>query len=277
MDEYENKHNFITTEIIASLPNYTEGPAMDSEGNIYFTTLTGGTILKIDSQNKINVWAKCGCPNGQIIINGGDHLVCDVKNSAISRFDRTGKFIRNEIAKNCAGFPFTCPNDLVTDHEGSLYFTDSVRHSGKVCCISRSGDERILLENLDYPNGIIFSHDEEVLYVAESYKNRILKISLKRNGEVDKVNVFANLPVHKTGEEENNLHDGLAVDYNGNIWVAHYGMKSILQLSPSGKLLRSEEVDFPLTSNLFFADKNMLIVTGGFGEPGPGGVLKISL
>ncbi|MGN6602852.1 MAG: SMP-30/gluconolactonase/LRE family protein, partial [Ginsengibacter sp.] len=59
--------------------------------------------------------------------------------------------------------------------------------------------------------------------------------------------------------------------------VAHYGMKSILQLSPSGKLLRTQEVDFPLTSNLFFADKNTLIVTGGFGEPGPGGVIKILL
>lgn len=276
MDQQEDKYGY-NTEIIASLANYTEGPAVDTEGNIYCTTLTGGTILKIDSQNKVTVWGKCGCPNGQIIINGGDHLVCDVKHSAIARFDHTGRFIRNEIAKNCDGFPFTCPNDLVTDHEGNLYFTDSVRHSGKICYVSKSGHQRILLENLDYPNGIIFSQNEEVLYVAESYNNRILKISLKGSGEVDKMNVLADLPVHKSGQKENNLPDGLALDSNGNIWVAHYGMKSILQISPSGKLLRSEEVDFPLTSNLIFADKNILIVTGGFGEPGPGGVIKITL
>ena len=45
-------------EEIVSLPFYTEGPALDSWGNIYCSTLSGGTILKIDAENKIEQYAR---------------------------------------------------------------------------------------------------------------------------------------------------------------------------------------------------------------------------
>ena len=263
--------------IIASLPFYTEGPATDSGGNIYCTTLSGGSILKIDRENKITIWAHSDCPNGQIILPGGDHLFCDVKLSAVRRFDSNGTFMRNEIQKYCDGVGFDCPNDLVTDKEENLYFTDSVRNEGKICYVGKNGQQHILLGDLDYPNGIILSEDQKILYVAESYKNRILKIELDSPGKADKVSVFAELPVHSSGKKENNLPDGLALDQEGNVWVAHYGMQSIHKLSPGGTLLQSIDVMMPFTSNLFFVDRETIVVTGGFGEPGPGGVFRISL
>ncbi|HUZ58843.1 MAG TPA: SMP-30/gluconolactonase/LRE family protein [Hanamia sp.] len=264
-------------EKIASLPFYTEGPATDIEGNIYCTTLSGGTILKIDSENNITEWAHSGCPNGQIILQGGDHLVCDVKLAAVTRFGNDGRFLKNEIQKYCSDKEFSCPNDLVTDNIGNLYFTDSVRRKGKICYVGIDGLQSILLEELDYPNGIILSHNQKILYVAESYQNRILKIELERPGKTSKVHVFAELPVHSSGKKENNLPDGLALDHNGNIWVAHYGMQSVHQLSQGGQLLVSIDVRMPLISNLCFVDHQTIVVTGGYGEPGPGGLFKIFL
>lgn len=274
MNQQFREDNYVV-EKIASLPFYTEGPVADRDGNIYFTTLSGGNILKISSQMDITEWTSSDFPNGQIILPNTDHLVCDVKQKAVRRFNNEGKFIKNEIEKYCSGKEFTSPNDLITDTEGNLYFTDSVRHKGKICYLGNGGQQSIFLEELDYPNGIILSHDESVLYVAESYKNRILKIELEKQGKAGNVSLFAELPSHSSGKKENNLPDGLAMDEDGNVWVAHYGLQAIHQLSPDGELLTSIDVKMPLTSNLCFVDRQTIVVTGGYGEPGPGAVFRI--
>lgn len=265
-------------EKISDLPFYTEGPAMDSKGNIYCTTLSGGTILKIDAGNNISEWAYSGCPNGQIVLPDDDHLICDVKLAAIRRFDSNGRFVKNEIEKYCAGAEVYCPNDLLTDSNGNIYFTDSVRNKGKICFSGINGVQSILANDLDYPNGLVMSFDQETLYVAESYKNRIIKVSLEGAGKMKgRIDVFAALPTHSSGKETGNLPDGLALDRDGNLWVAHYGMQCLHKLSPEGKLLDSINTNMPLTSNLFFYNPETIIVTGGYGEPGPGGLFRVFL
>ena len=268
----------IRLEKIVSLPFYTEGPAMDSKGNIYCTTLAGGTILKIDNENKISEWAYSNCPNGQTILPNDDHLVCDGKLAAVRRFDSNGRFLENEIEKYCNNTEVYCPNDLIADNDGNIYFTDSVRSEGKVCFVGADDQQAILVRNLDYPNGLVISSDQKTLYVAESYKNRILKIDLESPGNAkDNIDIFAELPEHISGKKEDNLPDGLALDHDGNIWVAHYGMQSIHKLSPEGELLYSIDTGMPFTSNLFFLNPEIIIVTGGYGEPGPGGLFKALL
>jgi gluconolactonase len=265
-------------EKIGDLPFYTEGPAMDSKKNMYCTTLSGGAILKINTENKITEWAYSECPNGQIVLRDDDHLVCDVKLAAIRRFDSNGKFIKNEIEKYCADIEVYCPNDLITDSSGNIYFTDSIRDKGKVCFLGVNGEQSILANNLDYPNGLVLSFDQKTLFVAESYKNRVIKIALERPDKTKVlIDVFADLPTHSSGKGIDNLPDGLTLDQDGNLWVAHYGMQAIHKLSPEGKLLTSIDTNMPFTSNLFFCNLKTILVTGGYGEPGPGGLFKVFL
>ncbi|CAL1517241.1 SMP-30/gluconolactonase/LRE family protein [Chitinophaga sp. MM2321] len=265
-------------EKIADFPFYTEGPAIDSQGNIYCTTLTGGSILKVDRAQRITHWASSDCPNGQIILPNDEHLICDIGQAAIRRFDAEGQFIRNDIEKFCDDIPIHTPNDLVVDASGNIYFTDSIREEGKICFVGIDGTQRILASGLDYPNGLVVSPDQQWLYIAESYKNRIIRIDLKQPGvAMSDIKVFAALPVHPAGKPENNLPDGLTLDAGGNLWVAHYGMQAVHQLSPDGQLLLSINTAIPLTSNLVFVDEYTLIVTGGHGEPGPGSLHKIHL
>ena len=274
----KNEHRNVRLEKIASLSFYTEGPAMDSKGNVYCTTLAGGTILKINTGNKISEWAHSDCPNGQTILPNDDHLVCDVKLAAVRRFDSNGRFVKNEIEKYCDGTEVYCPNDLITDNDGNIYFTDSVRNEGKVFFAGANGGQSILAKDLDYPNGLVISSDQKILYVTESYKNRILKIDLESPGKAkDNVGVFAELPKNISGKKEDNLPDGLSLDHNGNLWVAHYGMQLLHKLSSQGELLCSIDTGMPLTSNLFFLNPETIVVTGGYGEPGPGGLFRILL
>lgn len=256
-------------------PFYTEGPVADNTGNCYFTSLTGGIIYQKQNDGKLLEWAKAACPNGQIILPNGDHLVCDVKLVALSRFSSEGHFLGNDMQDNCAGVTVYSPNDLIVDSSGGIYFTDSVRHEGKVAYIGIDGYEHIVAEQLDYPNGLALSRDERFLFIAESYKNRILIFSLKTGGVVEgRREVFAELPENAIKDISKNLPDGIKVDVYGNIWVAHYGMGAIQVLNPQGILVQTIQTDIPLTSNLCLTD-TAVIITGGFGEPGPGAVSKI--
>lgn len=265
------------SEKIADLPYYTEGPAVDAYGNLFCTTLSGGSILKINNRNEISEWAKSVCPNGQIILPGGDHLVCDSMLASIKRFSREGKFLKNEIEGSCADSILHQPNDLIVDIMGNLYFTDSIRHFGKVYFLGVNGEQKIVASDLDYPNGLVFSADEDCLYLAESYENRVLKLALKAPGLAHgRPEVFVDLPVNPSGHVTDNLPDGLALNNKGELLVAHYGMQAVQLISVEGALLQSLDTGLPLTSNLCLLDDCTIIVTGGFAEPGPGGLIRIN-
>jgi len=251
---------------------------MDHQGNIYFTTLAGGSIMKLDSQLGLVKWATTDLPNGQIILPDGDHLICDSVLGKILRFSPDGQYIRDEMNGICAGKKVHVPNDLITDNSGNLYFTDSIRNVGTVFFIGENGDESILCTGLDYPNGIVISNSGKTLYVAESYRNRIISITLEDKRELPKgYEVFIELPYHKSGDPVRNLPDGIAINAAGKMAVAHYGMQCVRLVSPKGELIGTIDTGMPCTSNVFFIDDETLLVTGGYDEPGPGAVLRINL
>ncbi|WP_421826361.1 SMP-30/gluconolactonase/LRE family protein [Larkinella sp.] len=271
-----------TVEKLLNLPFYTEGPAVDRAGNRYVTTLTGGEIIRLDRTRDYTVWAKTACPNGQVVLPNGEHWVCDPKQAAISRFGSDGAFQGSLIQGICASLDVQSPNDLVIDTRHNLYFTDSIRRDGKVFFVGADGTERLVADGIDYANGLVLSADETKLYVAESYQNRVLVIELAEPGiPKSPATVFANLPAHPSGNPIGNLPDGLALDQQGRVWVAHYGMQAIQVVSARGEWLFSLDTTLPLTSNLCFLEDQLerqtLLVTGGYGEPGPGGVVLITV
>jgi len=276
----QNEENKISAKITNRLPTrfYTEGPGLDAVGNLYFTTITGGKIMKLTPEEELEEWASCGYPNGQRILPNGDHLVCDCKRSEVIRFSAEGKQIKVEAGGSIEELPVNLPNDLAVDGENGFYFTDSTRHNGKVFYVSFDGTKNVVAHSLDYPNGIVLTPDKKALLVAESHKNRIISIPLQEAGVTRRrIEVFVNLPQNPKPLDLNNLvatgnlPDGLALDADGNLWIAHYGMQALQVVSPSGELITSIDTGIPATSNLCFSlDYKKVFVTGGKNEPGPG-------
>lgn len=272
-------------EKVLDLEYYTEGPGLDAEGNLYFTTLTGGMIMKIDRTGEVFEWARIHCPNGQRILNNGYHLVCDTLSRGIVELDSNGNIVKSVVQGTCAHHSFDAPNDLIPDAIGGFYFTDSVRHTGQVFYVGSDGEEKRLLTDLDYPNGIALSDDEQMLYIAESYTNRILVAELADPGVLrTEMEVFVDLPANphpldpKRMPFTANLPDGIAFDNQGRLWVAHYGMGALQVIDSTGKLIGSIPTGIPATSNLCFStDYKSIYVTGGSGEPGPGMIHQIFL
>ena len=78
------------------------------------------------------------------------------------------------------------------------------------------------------------------MFIAESYRNRILKIKLiDENGVADSIEIFSKLPSNSSGRLEDNLPDGLTLYGARELCVAHYGMHAVQMLSETGALLLS--------------------------------------
>ncbi len=264
------------SEQILELKYYTEGPAVDHKGSFYFTDLAGKGIRSFHGGRSL-VWGKGERPNGQAILLNGDHLVCDSFSACVLKYSANGKLLGSVSPETIEGHQVLCPNDIAIDPDKGFYFTDSVRKEGMVYFVGWDGSARIVAKGIDFANGIVFQKKKNVLWVAESYKNRILKVDLNAHSkDADYMTVFASLPFNKNNTETGNLPDGMALDREGRLWIAHYGMQAVQVLSETGELLATYDSGIPLTSNLCFVGDEIWI-TGGIAEPGPGRLAKMKV
>lgn len=252
---------------------YTEGPVIDSSGNIFVTNITGGQILKIAQDDSLKQWATCHSPNGQFIASNGDHLVCNSLHGSIERFTNEGTYLGTFFKGEIENYIVRCPNDLWIGKQG-VFFTDSLRHDGAVLFIAKNGSASVIAKQLDYPNGIVYDEQLNCLYVAESFKNRILKIDLSQ--ENNPISVLVDLPFHPSGQQNRNLPDGLFLEKNERLWIAHYGMNKYHCYHISRQVLESFDSPITLTSNIYVNDST-IVLTGGEGEPGPGKICIITI
>jgi gluconolactonase len=263
---------------VVEVPEYSEGIVFDHAGNAYISH--GDTITRVTPAGKPSTWAKTPAPNGHKILADGTHLVCDGNARAVLHLDANGKQLE-PAAKECNGKPLRAPNDLTLDTANrGFYFTDpgdsnEKKPDGTVHYVDARGTVHLVAEGLAYPNGIVLRPDGKTLLVDESSRNRVIVYQVQSPGRVGPLAVFAELPA-KSGDQIENMPDGMCLDAAGNLYVAHYGMHQVQVLSPEGKLVRRYPAGTLTTSNVAFGGPNMnqLYITGGMGkEQGSKGAL----
>lgn len=267
---------------IAEVPGYCEGIVFDRAGDAYVSDTPHGSIYKIGRDNTPVLWAKMAAPNGHKILGDGTHLVCD--RGAVRHLDANGKQLK-DASNECDGQPLRVPNDLTIDPKGGFYFTDpggsnAQNPIGTVHYVDPRGKTHKIAEGLAFPNGIVLRPDGKTLLVAESERNRVLAYAVVAPGKLGERTVFATLPA-KQGEQIENAPDGMALDEEGNLFIAHYGMRTVQVLDPAGKLLRSYAGGNLTTSNVAFTGPNMdqLYITGALTDEktSKGGIWRLEL
>jgi gluconolactonase len=271
------------TVMLFKVPNYCEGVVFDHAGNGYISW--GKTITKFSIDGKHAPWAETGAPNGHKILADGTHLVCDASRHAVLKLSPEGKLLE-PASKECDGQPLRGPNDLTLDTpNGGFYFSDPGESSlekriGTVHYVDQAGKTHLVDKGLAFPNGIVLTPDGKKLYLAESQTNQVHVYEVKGPGKLGERKLFANLPKHPSGDHLRSQPDGMCLDAAGNLYVAHYGMKQVQVLDPSGKLIRQYNGGNETTSNVAFGGPNMttLYITGGLGkEAGEGGLFTLEL
>lgn len=219
---------------------FTEGPAADKEGNVYFTDIPAEKIFKVDLEGKLTLFRdKTNHSNGLMFNGAGELLACEMDGQVVA-FAMDGKG-RKVIADKYMDKRFNAPNDLVVDKAGGVYFTDPAFRApmplpqGKtaVYYVSEKGEVTRLLDDLPNPNGVILSPDEKTLYVIPSGQKQMMAYPIESPGKIGEGKVFCELEQPKPGG--NGGGDGLAVDVKGNLYITS-GL-GLQVFDPTGKKL----------------------------------------
>jgi gluconolactonase len=215
-----------------ALDCFLEGPSFDRAGNLYVTDIPFGRILRISREGKWTVIAEYdGWPNGLKVHRDGGIFVADHR-CGILRIDSVGtveKLVDNYRSEHLKG-----PNDLVFATNGDLYFTDQGQTgmqdaSGRVFRLTASGRLDLVIDRVPSPNGIVLNAEETQVYVAVTRANAIWRMPMMPDGGVSKVGTWIQLSGALSGP------DGLALDQEGGVLVAHPGM-SVLRFDRFGRL-----------------------------------------
>jgi gluconolactonase len=219
---------------------FTEGPAADAEGNVYFTDIPNEKIHKIALDGKLSVFhEKSGHSNGLMINPKGEIVACEMDGQVVA-FSKDGKD-RRVVAGMHDGQRFNAPNDLVLDQAGGVYFTDPAFRAptplpqGKTAVYysDAAGKVTRLIDDLPNPNGVILSPNEKTLYVIPSGQKQMMAYSVEGPGKLGKGKVFCELAQAKEGA--NGGGDGLTVDEKGNLYITS-GL-GLQVFDPNGKAL----------------------------------------
>ena len=247
-----------------------EGPSFDRNGTLYCVDVVTGRIYTVNGRGEFNIVAEYdGWPNGLKIHQDGRIFIADYKNGIMVLDPANGKvepyLERHNLER------FKAVNDLFFASNGDLYFTDqglTGLHdpTGRVFRLDESGKLSCLMDNIPSPNGLVMNLDETALYVAVTRANSVWKLPFNHEGNVTK----AGLHIQLSG---GNGPDGLALDENGGLLVAHVGFGAIWAMDAIGTpRLRINSCAGLHTTNIAFGvlDRNELYIT----ESGTGSILK---
>ncbi|MSU77756.1 MAG: SMP-30/gluconolactonase/LRE family protein [Gemmataceae bacterium] len=220
---------------------FTEGPAADTKGNVYFTDIPDEKIYKVDLEGKLSVFVeKSNHANGLMFNSKGELVACEMDGQLVA-YDVATKKKRTVIDKH-DGNRFNAPNDLVIDKNDGIYFTDPSFRAPKpfpqkkLGVYFTAGDGKVtrLIDDLPNPNGVILSPDEKTLYVIPSSQSDMMAYPIESPGKIGKGRVFCTLQ-QPGGKKGNGGGDGLTVDTKGNLYITS-GL-GLQVYDPAGKLL----------------------------------------
>jgi len=267
-----------------------EGPAWHPE--LGLLTSGEGNINRRDRDGKMSIYREQAGSNGLMFDREGRLIICEPVLRRVTRLDKNG--VLTVLADRFEGKRFNQPNDVTLDSRGRIYFSDP-RYG------DRSGMElldkqgrtvegvyridldgrvtRIIEHEADRPNGLVVTHDDKFLFVADNNNDtaggarKLWRFDLKADGSVDHA---SRKLIHDWGTARG--PDGMKLDALGRLFAAGGLNKpnppfetadkptaGVYVFSPEGQLLELIPIPRDETTNCAFGgdDLKTLFVTSG--------------
>lgn len=267
-----------------------EGPAWHPE--LGLLTSGEGNINRRDRDGKRSIYREQAGSNGLMFDREGRLIICEPVLRRVTRLNKNG--VLTVLADRFEGKRFNQPNDVTMDSRGRIYFSDP-RYG------DRSGMElldkqgrtvegvyridldgrvtRIIEHEADRPNGLVVTHDDKFLFVADNNNDtaggarKLWRLDLKADGSVDHA---SRKLIHDWGTTRG--PDGMKLDALGRLFVAGGLNKpnppfetadkptaGVYVFSPEGQLLELIPIPRDETTNCAFGgdDLKTLFVTSG--------------
>ena len=241
-------------ELLADGFKFTEGPACDAHGNVYFTDQPNDAIHKWSSDGKLSTFMQpCGRSNGLCFDEQGNLWACaDAKNElwCISPEKKV-----NVVVKEYEGRLLNAPNDLWIRPDGGIYFSDpfykrsywnrgpSEQDVQGVYFLTPDRKKLIrVVDDMQTPNGLIGTPDGKVLYVADLKAKMTYSYAIQKDGTLSGKKLFCEMG-----------SDGMTIDNAGNVYLTGQG---VTVFNSEGKQIAHIPVDAGWTANVCFGGKD---------------------
>ncbi len=242
---------------------FTEGPAADKEGNVYFTDQPEDRIHKwsVSDERVTTFLSPSGRANGTYFDKDGNLLTCSDEENQLWSVTPDGK--TTVLVKDFGGKALNGPNDLWIRPDGALYFTDplyprpywkrspAMQQDGQhVYFLSADRkDVKRVASDLKQPNGIIGTPDGKTLYVADIGAGKTYAYAVETDGSLTGKRLFCGLG-----------SDGMTIDTEGNVYLTG---KGVTVFDKTGKQIDHLDIPEPWTANVTFGgkDRDLLFIT----------------
>ncbi len=242
---------------------FTEGPATDPEGNVYFTDQPNDRIVKYTvADGKFTDWLKpSGRSNGTFFDKAGNLLTCADEQNELWSISPEKKI--TVLITDFGGKPLNGPNDLWLRPDGNFYFTDPLyprdywkRDKGMLqpgeyvyYYDLKAKKATPVITDMKEPNGIVGTPDGKTLYVSDLGSHKTFSYSIQADGSLTNKAPFCDLG-----------SDGMTIDDEGNVYLSG---KGVTIFDKTGKKLLNIPIPEPWTGNVKFGgkDRHLLFIT----------------
>ncbi|WP_339708982.1 SMP-30/gluconolactonase/LRE family protein [uncultured Kriegella sp.] len=241
--------------LVASDYTFTEGPAVDQEGNVFFTDQPNDRIIKwAVSDGSVSVYMEpSGRANGLYFDRQGNLLACADEKFQLWRIDpkkNVTVLVDGFEGKNLNG-----PNDLWVDLKGGIYFTDPFYKrdywertekeikNERVYYLTPSMEKiKIVANDFVRPNGIVGSPDGKTLYVSDIGAKKTYSYNISEDGYLTNKQLFVDMG-----------SDGMTLDNKGNVYLTG---KGVTVFNSAGEQIQHIPIDQNWTANVTFGGKD---------------------
>jgi gluconolactonase len=248
---------------LASGMAFTEGPAADAEGNVFFTDQPNDRIMKWSVEGKLTTFlSPCGRANGMFFTAEGVLITCSDEKNELWAIQPNGS--KEVLVREYEGKRLNGPNDAWIAPGGGIYFTDPFykrsywdhtemeQDSQQVYYLPRPGQKLVrVTSDLVQPNGIIGTPDGKILYVADLGAGKTYRYRIQADGSLTDRSLFCDMG-----------SDGMTIDANGNVYQTG---KGVTIFNANGDKIGHIEIPQGWTTNVCFGgpDRTTLFITAG--------------